>query len=181
TRPDSGQAGWWFDHYPVSDRIQEELARPEMMGELDVIKLDDAKRQGRLLHELMELATAAEELDLHLDHLQAQGLLKADERDPILTLARRTWNHPHLGMLLHGPYRHLNERSIILPDGTTLRPDKVLASSDETIVLDFKFTHHQDESHVRQVKAYQAMLLEMGMPGVKGFIYYGALEKLVEV
>ncbi len=181
TQPDRGPAGWWFDHYPVSDRIQEELARPEMMGELDVIKLDDAKRQGRLLHELMELATAAEELDLHLDRLQAQGLLKTDERDAILALARRTWNHPQLGVLLNGPYRHLNERSMILPDGTTLRPDKVLAGANETIVLDFKFTHHQDESHVRQVKAYQAMLLEMGMPGVKGFIYYGALEKLVEV
>lgn len=176
-----GSAVWSFSHYPTSDRIKEELAKPEVLGELDIVKRDDAKRRGRLLHELMALAASEEELDRHLDSLQAQGLAKADERERVLAMAKKTWNHPQLKPLLAGPYRHFNERSIILPDGRVLRPDKVLVSPEETIVLDFKFTHHEDESYVMQVAGYQSVLRELGMPDVKGFIYYGALEKLVEV
>ncbi len=173
--------GWSFDHYPASSRMKEELARPELQAELDIVRLETAKRQGQLLHELMALATTDHELASHLDGLQAQGLLRADERNEVIALAQATWNHPQLQALLNGPYEHWNERSIILPNGRALRPDKVLVSPNETIILDFKFTQHEDEAHIKQVMEYQSVLREMGMPDVKGFVYYGALEKLVEV
>src|SRR5690606_13869702 len=107
--------------------------------------------------------------------------LRANERDAVLASVQRVWSHPKLSLLLAGPYRPINERSVLLPDGRTLRPDKVLIAPRETLVLDFKFTHHEDESHVQQVAGYKAALRQLGMPDVKGFIYYGALEKLVAV
>ena len=174
-------AGWSFDHYPASNRMKEELARPEMHAELDIVRLDAAKRHGQLLHELMASATNGQDLGIRLDSLQAQGLLQAEERDEVLSLAQTTWNHPQLQKLLTGNYQHWNERSIILSNGRTVRPDKVLVGSDETIVLDFKFTQHEDESHVKQVSGYQSVLRELGMPNVRGYLYYGAFGKLVEV
>ncbi len=174
-------AGWSFSHYPASTRMKEALARPEIQTELDVVRLDAAKRHGQLLHELMAETAAATELETRLDALQAQGWLREDERADVLALALATWDHPQLVQWFNGDYQHWNERSIILPSGRTLRPDKVLIRPDETIVLDFKFTQHEEEAHLRQVADYQLVLREMGMPNVKGYVYYGTLEKLVEV
>lgn len=174
-------SGWSFSHYPASTRMKEELARPEIQTELDVVRLDAAKRHGQLLHELMAETTAATELEARLDALQAQGWLRHEERADVLALALATWHHPQLAQWFKGDYQHWNERSIILPSGRTLRPDKVLIRPDETIVLDFKFTQHEDEAHLRQVADYQLVLREMGMPNVKGYVYYGELKKLVAI
>ncbi|WP_257666491.1 UvrD-helicase domain-containing protein [Parapedobacter tibetensis] len=174
-------AGWSFDHYPVSSRMKEELARPELHAELDIVRLEAAKRHGQLLHELMASATNIQDLETQLDNLQVQGLFQTEERDEILALAQATWNHPQLQDLLAGDYQHWNEKSIILSNGRTLRPDKVLVAPNETIVLDFKFTQHEDDAYIAQVAGYQSVLRELGMPNVKGFIYYGALGKLVEI
>jgi len=173
--------GWSFNHYPASTRMKEELARPEIQGELDIVRLDAAKRHGQLLHELMAETASADELDARLDTLQAQGILREEERADVLALALNTWNHPQLAQWFSGDYEHWNERSIILPSGRTLRPDKVLVRPGETIVLDFKFTQHEDETHLKQVTDYQLILREMGLPNVKGYVYYGALKKLVAV
>lgn len=173
--------GWTFDHYPASARMKEELARPEIQTELDIVRLDAAKRHGQLLHELMAEADSEADLDVRLDALQAQGLLQGEERADVLAMAMDTWSHPQLAKWFNGAYSHWNERSIILSSGRTLRPDKVLVSAYETIVLDFKFTQHEDESHLRQVADYQLVLREMGMPNVSGYVYYGELKKLVAV
>src|SRR5690606_2718035 len=175
------QAGWSFSHYPASTRMKEALARPEIQTELDVARLDVAKRQGQLLHKLMAETAATTELEAYADVLQAEGWLRSEERSEVLALAQATWNHPQLAHWFSGEYEHWNERDVILPDGRTLRPDKILVRPDETIVLDFKFTQHESEAHLKQVADYQLVLREMGMPHVKGYVYYGMLEKLVEV
>src|SRR5690606_24466851 len=124
---------------------------------------------------------SAEALEARLATLQAQGLLQTAERAALLELAKETLRHPQLAQWFSGDYQHWNERSIILANGRTLRPDKVLVGKDETIVLDFKFTQNEDESHLKQVAGYQSVLREMGMPNVKGYLYYGATGKLVAV
>jgi len=174
-------AGWSFSYYPASARMKEELARPEIQAELDIVRLDAAKRRGQLLHELMAETASADDLNARLDALQAQGMLREEERADVLAMAMETWNHPQLAQWFNGEYEHWNERSIILPNGRTLRPDKVLVRPGETIVLDFKFTQHEEESHLKQVVDYQLLLREMDMPNVKGYVYYGALGKLVAV
>lgn len=170
-----------FDHYPTSGRLKAELVRPEMHSELDIVRLEKARRHGQLLHELMATATDISGLDAALDDLLARGLLQGGERAELLALARETWEHPQLGELLGGDYQHWNERSIILPNGRTVRPDKVLVGNDATIVLDFKFTQQEDDSHRKQVADYQLVLRQLGMPNVKGYVYYGTLNKLVAV
>ncbi|MFC3198455.1 UvrD-helicase domain-containing protein [Parapedobacter deserti] len=177
----SVSAGWSFGHYPASARLKEELARPEIQAELDIVRLDAAKRHGQLLHALMAELASANELDAHLEVLQIGGLLAEDDLADVRKLATDTLNHPQLAQWFSGDYEHWNERSIILSNGRIMRPDKVLVRADETIVLDFKFTQHEDDAHRMQVSGYVLMLREMGMPDVKGYVYYGMSGKLVEM
>lgn len=178
--PPTADGTWSFDHYPGTQRIQDELARPEQMAELDVVRLDAAKRQGQLLHELMAAPiTDGQDIAGHVEALYRRGLCPAEERDDVLRIATAAWNNPALQALFAKGYAHWNERDIILPNGRALRPDKVLVGPAETIVLDFKFTQQEDEAHLKQVIDYQLVLREMGMPDVKGFVFYGELGKLV--
>ncbi len=178
--PPATDGAWSFDHYLGTQRIQEELARPEQVAELDVVRLDAAKRQGQLLHQLMAAPiTGEQDIAQQVEALYRRGLCLAEERDEVHRIALATWNHPALQALFAKGYAHRDERDIILPTGRTLRPDKVLVGPGETIVLDFKFTQHEDEAHLKQVVDYQLLLREMGMPDVKGYVFYGELGKLV--
>ncbi|MGV3763646.1 UvrD-helicase domain-containing protein [Parapedobacter sp.] len=170
-----------FDHYPTSGRLKAELVRPEMRAELDMVRREAARRNGQLLHELMATVTGVAGLDAALDSLQAQGLVRGEERAELRSLALATWEHPQLQAWYGGDYQHWNERSVILSTGRTLRPDKVLVGNGETIVLDFKFTQQEDDAHRKQVADYQLVLRQLGMPNVKGYVYYGTLNKLVAI
>ena len=166
-----------FDQYPTSDRLQAELGRVEI-STADIVHRETARWHGQLLHELMATVIDPDGLGAALDRLQTEGQIQGEERDELHARALDVWKHPQLQEWLSGGYQHWSERSIILPDGRTLRPDKVLVSDDETIVIDFKFTQQEEDSHRRQVADYQVALRELGMPNVKGYIYYGTLRKL---
>ena len=185
-KSDSGESGQpeasiSFDCYPTSGRLKTELIRPEIHAELDVLRRESARRHGQLLHELMATVSGMEGLDAALDRLQAQGLMRGDERAELRALTIATWQHPQLKAWYGGDYQHWDEQSIILTNGRTLRPDKVLVGHGETIVLDFKFTQQEDDAHRKQVADYQLVLRQLGMTNVKGYVYYGMLNKLVAI
>lgn len=179
--PDGRDEGLAFDHYPTSGRLKAELVRPEMHAQLDMVRRESARRHGQLLHELMATVTDFDGLDAALDALHAQGLVQGDERAELRALATAVWQHPQLKEWYGGDYQHWNEQSIILPNGRTLRPDKVLVGKGETIVLDFKFTQKEDDAHRKQVADYQLVLRQLGLDNVKGYVYYGMLNKLVAI
>ena len=170
-----------FDHYPTSDRLKAVLTRREIPTELALVHREAARRHGQLLHELMANTANNVGLEAALDRLHMEGLMQGDERDELRTLALETLDHPQLQEWLGDNYQHWNERSVILPNGRALRPDKVIVGSNETIVIDFKFTQQEDDAHRRQVAEYRSVLSELGMPNVKGYVYYGTLKKLVAI
>ena len=67
-------------------------------------------------------------------------------------------------------------------DGTVVerRPDRVMTDGRETHVVDFKFGRPKEEYH-DQVRQYMQLLQQMGMPGVKGWLWYVYSNKIDEV
>lgn len=80
--------------------------------------------------------------------------------------------HPELQALLNSGGLILNEKSIIAPSGQSYRPDKVLVSGDNVTVIDYKFTQNEEPSHIRQVKGYKDLLLDMGYKHVDTYLFY---------
>ena len=60
------------------------------------------------------------------------------------------------------------------------RPDRVMTNGVETHVVDFKFGSQKPE-YQQQVQQYMQLLTDMGLPGVKGFLWYVYSNKIVEV
>ena len=68
--------------------------------------------------------------------------------------------------------RVLNESPVIGPDGTELRPDRVILRSDgSAAVIDYKFGEPEKE-HVRQVRTYVDIYRALGYAPVTGTLWY---------
>lgn len=176
------QYNWSFNRFPISELLKEALDNRKIKRELlSLGEQDAAIRQGLLLHELLSLTTDIEAFPKHLRSMQSEGLITNEEFSQLLKEAMHVRQNQQLSALLDKPYQSLNEQRIITKEGKVLRPDKVLIGEEETIIIDFKFTSMETAQHVKQVKAYQQNLQDMGYPQVRTFLFYASTDKLIEV
>ncbi|SEN81124.1 ATP-dependent exoDNAse (exonuclease V) beta subunit (contains helicase and exonuclease domains) [bacterium A37T11] len=180
---ESVEQSWKFTHYPVSGHIQQVLIGQEELQNLDILSREKVKRQGRLLHELLARSPDESQLSTIADQLTAEGWMHAAERAEVLLIASQTYQHPTLQKFISSGsgYQQFNEKSIILPGGKTLRPDKILIGHQELIVIDFKFTSGQEAAHIQQINAYKQALQQLGHPNIRAYIYYGYEKELKAV
>lgn len=78
-------------------------------------------------------------------------------------------------------YKSLNEIDILSPSESNLRPDKVLISEDEVIVIDYKFGSLKQNKYNKQVANYMDHIKQMDYKKVKGYLWYFELDEIVEV
>lgn len=167
---------WSFTSYPIAHHLQRVLENDRIRQDLLSVEINNAQRMGLLIHDLLSRTTEQVEIDYALLQMQQEGLITFDDMGNIKQHVLQFLAHPQLAELLQLPYRHVNEQCIIDIDGAILRPDKVLIGPEETIVLDFKFTAFQKQDHRLQIRKYQQLLLEMGYPKVKAYLFYALIE-----
>lgn len=167
--------------YPLSDFFEKTWSKTSDRDINTILMMDKAARYGVLAHEVMAEVREEGDIEKIVSRYIADGLLAHDERDNLLSEIQQIWNHPQINNWLSNPYKIWNESAIITSDGETIRPDKVFTSPTETIVLDFKFTTDNTESHVTQVKKYIRALVDLGYKNVRGYLLYAKADKLMEV
>ena len=74
----------------------------------------------------------------------------------------------------------LSEQAILVDEITSIRPDKIILKTDETILLDFK-TGLPSSKNTRQILDYKSVLEEMGYPNVRCYLYFSAINELILV
>jgi len=63
------------------------------------------------------------------------------------------------------------ETDILLPEGNTKRPDRIILKGDRAIIVDFKFGEEK-QSYKKQVRNYTMILGNMGYRNIEGFLWY---------
>ncbi len=184
--------------YPLSAR----MSLPNEESTLDNknrFKGNAFSRRGAILHEILSKVKEVDTLDSVMLTLRNQGLfLRSDGKD-LKEEVIKILAHPELQQLFKNAKQVYNERDILLndlsvrPDDKEVpnhestksdhryRPDKVLFSETETIILDYKFTQSERTSHIAQVKKYAELLVSMGYPNTRTFLFYGLTHTLKEV
>ncbi|MBP6054183.1 MAG: UvrD-helicase domain-containing protein [Cytophagaceae bacterium] len=64
-----------------------------------------------------------------------------------------------------------SERDILCPDGTIIRPDRVIKQQNDVIIIDFK-TGKAEDNHKTQLELYKKYLVELGYSSVKAVLIY---------
>jgi ATP-dependent exoDNAse (exonuclease V) beta subunit len=142
-------------------------------------------KTGSVLHEIFSTIRTTEDIDHALLQLQYDGVLYDDEvtREKITALLRKRLEDRRVQSWFSDRWRLFNECSILtMVNGEvkTLRPDRVMTDGQETHVVDFKFGHPDPEYHA-QVRQYMRLLQQMGLPQVKGWLWYVYSNKIEEV
>jgi ATP-dependent exoDNAse (exonuclease V) beta subunit len=142
-------------------------------------------KTGSVLHEIFSTIRTMEDIDHALLQLQYDGVLYDDEvtREKITALLRKRLEDRRVQSWFSDRWRLFNECSILtMVNGEvkTLRPDRVMTDGQETHVVDFKFGHPDPEYHA-QVRQYMQLLQQMGLPQVKGWLWYVYSNKIEEV
>ena len=139
--------------------------------------------EGELLHNVMSGINKAGDLEKVLEKLMIEGLIASSNQfNHIKKLIESKISQPQVAEWFTGKYKLYNECSILVSSGeeTTRRPDRVMITDDEAIVVDYKFGNENNE-YKKQVKRYMELLGEMGYKNVKGYLWYVYKNKIEEV
>ncbi|WP_316750090.1 UvrD-helicase domain-containing protein [Pedobacter gandavensis] len=161
-----------LQEYPTSERLSEVFNNKLKRKELEMLTGTNAGREGTILHEVLARSSDLEEMETALSSMLNEGFFKAEELPSLRRQAGNVLAHTELQALLKTSKETINEKSIIDIRGKMYRPDKVLISGNEVIVIDYKFTLKESDSHIKQVYGYRDLLLAMGYQKVKTYLFY---------
>lgn len=152
-----------------------------LQGEMSIEEnvLETAQLQGKLFHEIMEFASTKEAALKKLSQLKKHRKFPESFEPILIQYIEAAFGHDKLSHLLQSG-KHVNEQSIVVTPFETLRPDKLILTETELIVLDFK-TGEAKKKDVKQVKNYMSVLTEIYEKPIQGYLYYVGSNTLQEV
>ena len=126
---------------------------------------------GKLMHEVFEGIDTQADVQTAVRKLVLEGKLPEDQ-------AADTWKRinslitlPVIADWFSTGNTVLRETGILLPTGTTRRPDRVIFRDGKTIIVDFKFGE-QNPHYTKQINQYRQLLSDMGYENIEAFIWY---------
>lgn len=175
-----------LSHYPVhllDDRLKLKYHAGEYFDFSVKESVDEIApiSRGNILHELFQLIRYKDDLEPALRKLQFEGKLDGNQVVEARNIASKLLNEDQVGAWFTRDWTVINERDILLGQGDTMRPDRVMVKGDVAVVVDYKFGKKKQKSYLKQVKKYMELLKQMGYSSVEGYLLYGQLEEVVKV
>ena len=113
--------------------------------------------------------------------LQREGLIVENEQEELKVTIQKIIDLPEISPFFEVPERFIrNEREILRPNQSPLRPDRVIKMGSKIVILDYK-TGSKSNSHKYQVKDYQKIYQAMGYTEVEGYLVYLETMDVVKV
>ncbi|MBL7925035.1 MAG: UvrD-helicase domain-containing protein [Bacteroidia bacterium] len=159
---------------PVSDQLS--------LPDLKTAFSSDEIILGNLVHEAISQVNEATDIERSIDLTLAKNgnlaysHMKAQMQEAVRAvwkiLVQNRWTKDH--------YEVINECDLCDEDGRLHRPDKVLLTGSEGIVIDFK-TGKREERHDSQVSEYCRLLKASGVTNLSAYLIYTSDLEIVKV
>jgi ATP-dependent exoDNAse (exonuclease V) beta subunit len=137
-----------------------EVDKPESIGE-----------HGTLIHNILSKIERIEDLENSLQSFLLQGVVNEEEMKEISKMIVEMFEQPSIKNLFVDFDELKNERAILLPNGDTYKPDRVVVKANTTYLVDYK-TGEREAKHQQQIKDYRNLLAEMGYRNIKPQLMY---------
>ena len=136
---------------------------------------------GKLYHHIFEYIKYADDVADAVREVINEGYIEADKAETYeRAVAKFIAKQPDWFSL---KWKVFTEQSIMLADGENRirRPDRILESDSEVVVIDYKFTSHHNPEYNQQVGVYVDALRELTGKKVTGYLWYVWPNEKVEV
>lgn len=135
---------------------------------------------GILVHKLFSKIIKTQDAETVLERFITSGIISLNQKTEFEKLIATVLKvcEPH--QWFTGAFEIKTEPEIILPDGSIIRPDRVMIKNNKLILLDYKTGDEQPE-HAVQLNGYATILMQAGYTEVKKYLLYVNSGKLTEV
>ncbi|MDR0725895.1 MAG: UvrD-helicase domain-containing protein [Prevotellaceae bacterium] len=144
-----------------------------------------SKNYGILMHKAFSLIRSAKDAPAAIERIEKDGLIKREHVPELKTRVEKALRFAEKWFADDNVYKIITEKSLLLPasmnKGASRRPDRIMLSKHETLIVDYKFGVLKKDSHITQVKNYVQLLETMKYPDVKGYVWYVDMDSIVEV
>jgi len=163
-----------------SNKSRDFIEGRDEQQELSYIKM------GSVLHEVFSTIRTTADIDRALRQMQLDGVLYDNEitSEKVFKMLHKRLENNCVKDWFSNRWQLFNECSILQLNEhgqvQERRPDRVMTDGQETQVVDFKFGSPKPE-YQDQVREYMDLLTQMGMPQVKGYLWYVYSNRIEEV
>ncbi len=133
--------------------------------------------KGLLYHSVLQDIFTIDDIDKVINEKYSEGVFKDKaEKEQVEKDIKEAMSNPTASQWFDKKWEVINERTILKPikgssEWKEHRADRVISSPEETICIDFK-TGAYNKEHFYQVKEYMELLVSIGYPNVKGYVWY---------
>jgi len=161
----------WRDKIKISYQapLVWETESPEAIGE-----------HGTIIHNILSRVNTVDDVESALDIAIRKGLITETERPSIKTELENLFKIEGVANLFTNFDELKNERSILLANGETYQPDRVVVKNNITYLVDYK-TGEQSPTHEKQLSNYKSLLTQMGYQNISSYLLYIKSGELVGV
>ena len=135
---------------------------------------------GVLMHRVLAEIISPKDINASITKIFQQGFLSDDECQQLNQKITELISLKEVESWFNSDWMIKTESEILLPDGTTLRPDRVLIKDNNAIIIDYK-TGKPEPHHSEQVQNYATILSQIGYTSINKYIFYLNEKKVVEV
>lgn len=164
--------------YPTTNRLSELYVPSEDKHLRHLLNIEKSGKRGALLHDILANASTQKEVEAYVSTLLLQGFIIEEDVEELSEEALKVLNNDELKAVLSKATASITEKSIIDAKGKLHRPDRVLITEDEVIILDYKFTLEESDKHIEQITTYKNLLQAMDYTNVKTYLFYAVSGKL---
>ncbi|MDI9857578.1 UvrD-helicase domain-containing protein [Flectobacillus roseus] len=165
----------------TSERSQTIQLKQSAERLFDLETFEKSKDYGNKVHAAFAKIKTKKDIDSALADLQREGLIVENEQEELKVTIQKIIDLPEISPFFEVPERFIrNEREILRPNQSPLRPDRVIKMGSKIVILDYK-TGSKSNSHKYQVKDYQKIYQAMGYTEVEGYLVYLETMDIVKV
>jgi ATP-dependent helicase/nuclease subunit A len=153
-------------------------------GENFLVSQDNEQVQklnyGKLMHEIFSLISTTGDVNDAVERLYLEGKIPENQKDILRHRIMDLLSSPVVSGWFEKSGVVIKETDILLPSGSTKRPDRIIIKDDKTVIIDFKFGFEKSV-YMNQVSDYKKLMHEMGYSNIDAFIWYVDINKIVKV
>ncbi len=135
---------------------------------------------GKLMHEVFESIITASDIPAAVRGFVIEGKISENEAQELENRIKSLIDSPPASEWFQQDNKIITEAEILVPSGSTRRPDRIIFRDDRTIIIDFKFGE-ENPVYRHQIVNYRKLLNEMGYPNVEGYLWYVDKNQIVSV
>ena len=133
---------------------------------------------GKLMHEVFEGIDTPDDISLSVRRLVLEGKMAEEESMELENRVNELIAAPAVADWFMKDNKVLKETGILLPEGVTRRPDRVIFKNGKTTIIDFKFGE-ENPHYLEQVDQYRNLLIKMGYKDIEAYLWYVDKNKII--